>query len=226
MDYASRTEAGTRPARVASALTDRSCSRMTATAPPEFERGETSCSYHPSVLTRLRCSRCGKPICPRCGVRTPVGLRCPDCAGVRGLPTYRTNTSTLALSAVTGLGIAALVGVAWGFLPDWGFYLSLLLGFGGVEAMARISKGKRGADLQLVAIVMVLAGVAVSRAVMAQRYGISLEQINALSDFVLTDQVFEEFRQPVSVTTLLRLALVPDLLYVGVALAIAWVRFR
>lgn len=199
---------------------------MTATVPPEFERGETTCSYHPSVLTHLRCSRCGKPICPRCGVRTPIGLRCPDCAGVRGLPTYRTATSTLALSAVTGLGIAALVGLVWGFFPDWGFYFSLLLGFGGVEAMARISNGKRGADLKLVAIVMVLAGVAVSRAVMAQRYGVSWEQVNALSDVVFTERVFEEFRQPVSVTTLLRLTFVPDLLYVGIALAVAWVRFR
>ena len=127
---------------------------------------------------------------------------------------------------MTGLGIAALVGLVWGFFPDWGFYFSLLLGFGGVEAMARISNGKRGADLKLVAIVMVLAGVAVSRAVMAQRYGVSWEQVNALSDVVFTERVFEEFRQPVSVTTLLRLTFVPDLLYVGIALAVAWVRFR
>ena len=219
-------EAALGPSRVSSLIIDRYCSRMTATAPPEFERGEITCSYHPAVLTRLRCSRCGKPICPRCGVRTPVGLRCPDCAGVRGLPTYRTAASTLVLSTVTGLGIAALVGLAWGFFPNWGFYFALLLGFGGVEVIARISKGKRGADLQLVAIVMVLAGVAVSRAVMAQRYGISWEQVNAMSDVIVTDRVLEEFGQPLPVTTLLRLAFVPDLLYVGIALAIAWVRFR
>ena len=59
---------------------------------------DVRCSYHPDTVTRLRCSRCGKPICPRCGVRTPVGLRCPDCAGVRGLPTYRTGTDALLIA--------------------------------------------------------------------------------------------------------------------------------
>ncbi|MCC6705340.1 MAG: hypothetical protein IT334_10720, partial [Thermomicrobiales bacterium] len=35
-----------------------------------FADDDVRCSYHPDTLTRLRCSRCGKPICPRCGVRT------------------------------------------------------------------------------------------------------------------------------------------------------------
>jgi hypothetical protein len=30
--------------------------------------------------TRLRCTDCQKPICPRCFVRTPVGLKCQECA--------------------------------------------------------------------------------------------------------------------------------------------------
>ncbi|MBM4465197.1 MAG: hypothetical protein FJ014_06560, partial [Chloroflexi bacterium] len=30
------------------------------------------CSFHPTVETRLRCNRCGAPICPRCAVQTPV----------------------------------------------------------------------------------------------------------------------------------------------------------
>lgn len=30
--------------------------------------------------TRLQCASCQSPICPSCYVRTPVGLRCPDCA--------------------------------------------------------------------------------------------------------------------------------------------------
>src|SRR5262245_5211887 len=109
--------------------------------------GETHCSYHPNVETRLRCSRCGKPICPRCGVRTPVGLRCPECAGVRGLPTYSSGPAVLARAAGAGLAVAFGVGVIWGYLPDWGFYLSLALGFGVAEAMAYVSNAKRGIDL-------------------------------------------------------------------------------
>jgi len=37
------------------------------------------CYNHPSVETTLRCSRCEKPICPKCAIKSPVGYRCPDC---------------------------------------------------------------------------------------------------------------------------------------------------
>jgi hypothetical protein len=175
------------------------------------EEGATRCSYHPGVETRLRCSRCGKPICPRCGVRTPVGLRCPDCAGVRGLPTYATSTSVLGKAAAVGLAVALLVGLLWGRAPEWGFHLALLLGFGVAEAIAWASNAKRGRDLQLLAIACVALGLVVSRLVIAQRYGISWEQVNALVP---------------GVEQLLRLRLIPDLLFAVIPFLIVWVRFR
>jgi membrane associated rhomboid family serine protease len=42
-----------------------------------------SCYRHPSRETGVSCSNCGKPICPDCMTATPVGMRCPDCAGQR-----------------------------------------------------------------------------------------------------------------------------------------------
>ena len=39
----------------------------------------TTCARHPASETRLRCARCDTPICPRCAVEAPIGLRCPDC---------------------------------------------------------------------------------------------------------------------------------------------------
>ncbi|HET8522359.1 MAG TPA: hypothetical protein VFL82_03940 [Thermomicrobiales bacterium] len=174
-------------------------------------RGEVKCSYHPNVMTGLRCSRCGKPICPRCGVRTPVGLRCPDCAGVRGLPTYRTDSSVLAKSALCGLGVAVVVGVIWGYLPTWGFYLSLALGFGVAEAMAWASRAKRGLDLQIVGMLMVVVGLVISRAVLAQRLGIPWELINQMAPGV------QQF---------LNLELVPDGIFAALSMLIVWLRFR
>lgn len=42
--------------------------------------GETLyCTVHPNVATSLRCNRCGRPMCTRCAVRTPVGYRCREC---------------------------------------------------------------------------------------------------------------------------------------------------
>jgi membrane associated rhomboid family serine protease len=42
-----------------------------------------TCYRHPSRETGVSCSNCGKPICPDCMTATPVGMRCPDCAGQR-----------------------------------------------------------------------------------------------------------------------------------------------
>ncbi|MGH2907142.1 MAG: rhomboid family intramembrane serine protease [Solirubrobacterales bacterium] len=41
------------------------------------------CYRHPNRETNVACSSCGKPICPDCMTPSPVGMRCPDCAGER-----------------------------------------------------------------------------------------------------------------------------------------------
>ena len=40
---------------------------------------KTYCAVHPTVETTLRCNRCGRYMCSRCAVRTPVGYRCKEC---------------------------------------------------------------------------------------------------------------------------------------------------
>jgi hypothetical protein len=177
-------------------------------------------------MTGLRCSRCGRPICPQCAVRTPVGLRCPDCAGVRGLPTYRTPASGLVRAATGGLAVAVGVAILWRFFPDWEFYLCLLLGFGTVETMARLSGNKRGLDLQLTAIVIVTIGLALSRLLLAQRYGISIGEINALDERLANEDVIAEFGRFASVADVLQLHIIPSGVYALLAYLIAWVRFR
>ncbi len=41
--------------------------------------GKTFCAVHPTVETTLRCNKCGRYMCTRCVVRTPVGYRCKEC---------------------------------------------------------------------------------------------------------------------------------------------------
>ena len=43
------------------------------------------CERH-GEFTRLTCVECGKPICPKCGVRTEVGLKCEDDATPAAIP--------------------------------------------------------------------------------------------------------------------------------------------
>jgi hypothetical protein len=37
------------------------------------------CTVHPTVEAHLRCNRCGRPMCTKCAVLTPVGYRCKEC---------------------------------------------------------------------------------------------------------------------------------------------------
>ena len=47
------------------------------------------CYRHPDRETGLSCSDCGRPICADCATFAPVGIRCPDHAGVRRGPAKR-----------------------------------------------------------------------------------------------------------------------------------------
>ena len=70
------------------------------------------------VTTRLACTSCLAPICPKCLVRTPVGFKCRSCVG-RAPPPTRGASSRVAVAAVALVvaGVAALVG--WRLLgPD------------------------------------------------------------------------------------------------------------
>lgn len=122
------------------------------------------CATHPNVETELGCSRCGKPICGRCLVHTPVGARCPECANVRRIPTYNLGTDTYvrAIAAATIAGSA--VGIAWWFFYSLTFvfgWISLIvvgLGLGYIvgEAVAFATNRRAGPPLQIIAVSGVL----------------------------------------------------------------------
>ena len=115
------------------------------------------CAAHPRVETNLRCGKCGKPICPKCMVQTLVGARCPECARLYKLPTYRVSTVYYLRAVGAALGMALVSGVLWGlantFIPF--FFLNLLIGAGvGYaigEVVGRAVNRKRGRGLAAVA---------------------------------------------------------------------------
>jgi len=92
----------------------------------------TRCAAHPDVETALRCGKCGKPICPKCMVQTPVGARCRECAKLYKLPTYRVSSLYYLRAAGTGLVMAVAIGVVWGIINNFlsFFFLNLLLAAG------------------------------------------------------------------------------------------------
>ncbi|MBA7678788.1 hypothetical protein ES703_87066 [subsurface metagenome] len=115
------------------------------------------CAIHPDVETNLRCGKCGKLICPKCQVQTPVGARCPDCANLYKLPTFRVSTKHYLRAVGTGLGMAIICGIAWGAI-EWVipfFSLNLLLapaaGYAIGEVVSLSVNRKRGTGLAVVA---------------------------------------------------------------------------
>jgi hypothetical protein len=117
------------------------------------------CATHPNVETELRCGRCEKPICAKCLVHTPVGARCPDCAQVRGLPTYSVGTPTIVRGAGAAIVAGTACGVVWWlfnlFAYSLGLFFVLLGGFaiGYVvgEAVAVATNRRRGTPLEIAA---------------------------------------------------------------------------
>jgi membrane associated rhomboid family serine protease len=78
-----------------------------------------TCYRHPNRETGVSCSNCGNPICTDCMTATPVGMRCPDCAGrkqrVHTLRSMHVDpTVTYVLIAVNVLMfVAAGAGGSW-----------------------------------------------------------------------------------------------------------------
>ena len=120
------------------------------------------CATHTDVETNLRCGKCGKPICPKCLVQTPVGARCRECARLYKLPTFRVATRHYLMAAGAGLGMAVVFGLIWGVLLRWmpllylGFLIAIGVGWAIGEGISRSVNRKRGSGLAI------LAGVAVA----------------------------------------------------------------
>jgi hypothetical protein len=114
------------------------------------------CAKHPDVETNLRCGKCGRPICPRCMVQTPVGARCPDCAKLYRVPTFRLSTAYYLRAAGAALGMAIVIGVVWGiiesYLPFRFFSLIIGAGVGWAigEVVSRAVNRKRGVWLAVI----------------------------------------------------------------------------
>jgi hypothetical protein len=129
------------------------------------ENGPTRCAMHPDVETNLRCGKCGKPICPKCMVETPVGARCPECARLYKLPTFRISGAYYLRAILAALVTAAIIGVIWGLIDRFLLYyfygiFSLILaagvGYAIGEAISLSVNRKRGRSLAFVGSIAVV----------------------------------------------------------------------
>lgn len=121
------------------------------------------CAKHSKTPTNVRCGRCDTPVCPRCLVFAPVGVRCRDCGKPTKLPQYQVSLPLLLRALAASLAVGGAGGVAlyfaWTYLGGF-FYLIAAAGVGYVvsEATSFAAQRKRGPALGSVAAFGTVAG--------------------------------------------------------------------
>jgi hypothetical protein len=112
---------------------------------PPTPDGTLFCYNHPKVETRLRCNKCGNPICVKCARRTPVGFRCPHCLHTQQAVFYTATAVDYVIAAVVSLVIGSIVAL---IMAPLGWFFAIFLGpiAGGLlaEAVHRAIGRRRG----------------------------------------------------------------------------------
>jgi tetratricopeptide (TPR) repeat protein len=118
------------------------------------------CANHPNVETMLRCNRCGKPICTRCAVRTPVGYRCKQCVGQQQAVFYTGGVSDYVIGGGIALVLGGIASFLMSLLVSWFFALILgpTVGIGISEAVRLVVRRRRSRYLWLAAGGGILVG--------------------------------------------------------------------
>lgn len=152
-------------------------------------------------------------------VESPVGYRCQACSAGARVSAYRPSSIGVFKALGIGVVVASGIGFLWGNYPSWGFYLALIMGFGTVEAMAKVSNYKRGQSLQIAAYGSILLGLFVSR--------YTLMTVNPENFPVeLSLQLLLENADQDIIRRAFYLRLIPDFLFMAIPFVIAYIRFR
>ena len=121
------------------------------------------CVNHPKTETRLRCNRCGNPICPKCAVQTPVGFRCEQCIKGQQAVFYSATPVDYLIAVVIGLvaaTMAAFIMSAVGLF--FTFFLAPVAG-GVIAEVVRWATGRRrGRRMWLVVSACIVLGALIA----------------------------------------------------------------
>lgn len=122
------------------------------------------CAFHPDVETEVQCNTCGRYICPKDMVPTPVGYKCPICAKPeRSQYTYvKPRQWVLGGALAIGAGIGGAIVLSFIHLGFFSLIIGYMWGVGTAEAARRGSGGHRGREMVIVSVTGILLGGLVS----------------------------------------------------------------
>ena len=144
------------------------------------------CSFHPGVETGVSCTECGRYICPKDMVETPVGYKCRICAKPAASQYRVVKPHQLLYAILAGGAVGIGGGLVLAFVRIFGFLGGLLWGVATAEAARRASGGHREWAVGIVAVVfIVLAGLL---------FGVGLLTIIVAVVVALVDLALLQFR--------------------------------
>jgi len=126
----------------------------TPNAAPE----RTVCAVHPSVETTLRCNKCGRYMCTRCAVRTPVGYRCRECVYQQQDAFFTATQADILIAGAISFGLGLPIGFLLPKILLVALILSIPAGSLIAEGVRRATGNRRGRNTWIV----VAAGIIVS----------------------------------------------------------------
>jgi hypothetical protein len=106
--------------------------------------GRLYCYRHPDRETYVRCGRCDQPICTRCAMIGPVGLRCRKCGTPARDPLSHLTPAQLALGSATSIGAGVFGGLIGLRIGIFAIFIGPIIGGTIAEAVLRVSGYKRG----------------------------------------------------------------------------------
>ena len=111
----------------------------------------------------LACGKCGTLVCPKCLVHSYVGVRCPDCAGLRKLPTFDVSYRDIVKASGVGVGIGVVLGLLFSFfsfvlfrIPFLPWFALIGIGYAVGEGISLSVNRKRGRVLGVIAAFAVM----------------------------------------------------------------------
>jgi hypothetical protein len=133
----------------------------------------------------VHCGKCDRPICVRCMIQTPVGMRCRECAQLRRLPQFDVDARLLSRSAAGGLAASVLSWLLISYVSYLSFFAAIAVGFAVAAAMSPLAKRRTSRPLEAVAVFVVVGGYIIARyARFALLGGLSLDR-SATSGVIL-----------------------------------------
>lgn len=141
------------------------------------------CKAHPHEETRLFCTECECPICPKCMVMYEVGFKCPDCARKRPNHVTQVHAWQYGVICIGAIVLGFVYGnvqpwllalIPFGFfgIPILAFFLAYSMGRAAGEGLQRLIGNKLGMRLLGIAAISASIGVLFSGPIQAQVFNI------------------------------------------------------